>query len=341
MNLTYTQLPSAPKRYLTFADFLAHYFPHKVQKITINAGFTCPNRDGTKGNGGCTYCNNQSFNPDYSDNDRPVGEQLERGKRFFRNAQEKRASKKRRDVSPDDKAMKFLAYFQAYTNTYGELEHIKRLYEEALSTDEVVGLVIGTRPDCVSDDLLDYFADLHRQSFVLVEYGVESTYEHSLQRIRRGHSFACSVDAIQRTHQRDIPVGAHTILGLPGETHNMLLTQIDAFNALPLDTLKLHQLQIIRGTIMAYEYLKAQRRERIETDFKSDFSFFDPQEYASLVVDILERLRPDIVVERFASSSPPELLLAPNWGMKNHEFVALVDKEFSRRNTWQGRLYTP
>ncbi|MCF0236625.1 MAG: TIGR01212 family radical SAM protein, partial [Bacteroidaceae bacterium] len=212
-----------PFPYTKFDAFLQRHFSHKVQKLSIHAGFTCPNRDGTLGRGGCTYCNNQTFNPDYCATGETVAQQLERGKTFFRRAQAKRALGRGKPLSAADQGMKYLAYFQAYTNTYGELEHLKRLYEEALAVDDVVGLVVGTRPDCMSDALLAYLADLHRQAFVLVEYGVESTYDTTLLRINRGHDYATSVAAIEATHQAGIPVGAHFILGLPGETREMTL----------------------------------------------------------------------------------------------------------------------
>lgn len=297
--------------YTEFSHFLKQYFTEKVQKISVHAGFTCPNRDGKIGRGGCTYCNNQTFNPEYCATQRSVTEQLEEGKAFFGRKY------------PE---MKYLAYFQAYTNTYGELEHLKRLYEEALTVPDVVGLVIGTRPDCVSDELLDYFAELQKRSFVLIEYGVETTNDATLQRINRGHTFAQAEDAIQRTAQRGIPVGAHFILGLPGEPWEEIVSQADTISKLPLNTLKLHQLQIVRGTKMAQEF----------SENPEDFRLFTVEEYATLVADYLERLNTSIAVERFTSQSPKELLLAPDWGVKNYQFVELVKKILRQRGTFQG-----
>ena len=227
--------------YNDLSTFLSLHFPFKVQKISINAGFTCPNRDGSIGYGGCTYCNNQTFNPAYCHTDKSVGQQLEEGKRFF--------SRK----YPD---MKYLAYFQAYTNTYGELEELKHKYEEALTVADVVGLVIGTRPDCMPDDLLDYLEELNKRIFVLIEYGIESTDDETLKRINRGHTFAQAEEAVVRTAQRGIPVGGHVILGLPGEEREALIRQAERLSRLPLTTLKLHQLQLIKGTRMASEYEK-------------------------------------------------------------------------------------
>ena len=225
--------------------------------------------------------------------------------------------------------MKYLAYFQAYTNTYAELQRLRDLYEEALSVPDVVGLVIGTRPDCMPDELLHYLAELHRRSFVLVEYGVESTLDRTLLRIRRGQTFACSEEAICRTADVGIPVGALMILGLPGESREEIVAQADVMSQLPINTLKLHQLQLIRGTRMAREYAES----------PSDFHLYEAGEYAELVVDYLERLRSDIVVERFASQSPADLLIAPAWGLKNHEFTEWVKRSLRQRNTYQGRLY--
>lgn len=302
-------------RYNDFPTFLKRFFTGKVQKISINAGFTCPNRDGTVGYGGCTYCNNQTFNPEYCRTEKPVSVQLEEGKRFFAHKY------------PE---MRCLAYFQAYTNTYGELEALKRKYEEALAVDDVVGLVIGTRPDCMPDALLDYLEALARRTFVLVEYGIESTLDCTLRRINRGHTWQAAVDAVKRTAARGLPVGGHVILGLPGESREDILGQAADISRLPLDTLKLHQLQLIRGTRMTREY-----EERPE-----DFHLFhDVDEYIVLVVDYIQRLRPDLVLERFVSQSPKELLIAPDWGLKNYEFNHRLQKRMKELDAWQGKLY--
>lgn len=300
--------------YNEFGPWLKEKVGEKVQKISINAGFTCPNRDGRLGVGGCTYCNNQTFNPAYCRTERTVAEQLEEGKNFFARKY------------PE---MKYLAYFQAYTNTYGELEEIKAKYEEALSVDGVVGLVIGTRPDCMPDELLDYLEALNRRCFLIVEYGIESTYDKTLVRINRGHDFQCSRDAVERTASRGIITGGHMILGLPGETPEEIRAQASTISSLPLDTLKLHQLQLIKGTRMAEEY---------ETS-PQDFHLYSADEYVDLVIDFVELLRPDIVLERFVSQSPSSLLAVPGWGLKNYEFVEKVRRRMKERKTWQGRLY--
>ena len=301
-------------RYNELSAYLSAHFPFKVQKISLNAGFTCPNRDGTVGYGGCTYCNNQTFNPAYCKTEKTVTQQLEEGKLFFARKY------------PD---MKYLAYFQAYTNTYGELQELKRKYEEALQVPGVVGIVIGTRPDCMSDELLDYLEELNHRTFLIVEYGVESTDNDTLKRINRGHSFEVAADAIRKTAERNIRVGAHIILGLPGETREMLIQQAGVLSSLPLTTLKLHQLQLIKGTRMAAEYESRPQ----------DFHLYTADEYIDLVIDYIEHLRPDMVLERFVSQSPKELLIAPDWGLKNHEFTDKVKKRMRERNSFQGKLY--
>ena len=301
-------------RYNDLSAYLSAHFPYKVQKISLNAGFTCPNRDGTVGYGGCTYCNNQTFNPAYCKTEKTVTEQLEEGKQFFARKY------------PE---MKFLAYFQAYTNTYAELEELKRKYEEALPVPNVVGIVIGTRPDCMPDTLLDYLEDLNQRTFLVVEYGVESTDNDTLKRINRGHTFEVAEEVIRKTAARGIRVGAHIILGLPGEAKEQLIKQAGVLSALPLTTLKLHQLQLIKGTRMAHEFEMQ----------PEDFHLYSADEYIDLVIDYVEHLRPDIILERFVSQSPKDLLIAPDWGLKNHEFTDKVKKRMRERDAWQGKKY--
>ena len=300
------------KRYRDFGSFLCETFPFKVQKISVNAGFTCPNRDGTKGRGGCTYCNNQTFSPGYCHTQKTVGEQLQEGVRFF---------------SRKYPEMKYLAYFQAYTNTYAAADKLVAAYEQALAFPEVAGLIVGTRPDCMPDELLAYFAALARKKFILVEYGLESALDATLARINRGHTHAESEDAIRRTAAKGIHTGAHLILGLPGETREMMLRHADVLSELPLTSLKLHQLQLIRGTRMAEEFIRYPER----------FHIPEVDEYVDLAIDFVERLRPSIVLERFVSQSPAELLIAPNWGLKNYAVAAKVRKRMDERNTWQGK----
>lgn len=300
--------------YADMGSYLAARFPYKVQKISLHAGFSCPNRDGTKGRGGCTYCNNQTFSPDYCHTGRSITEQLDEGIAFFARKY------------PD---MKYLAYFQAYTNTYGATPYLAACYEEALAHEGVVGLIIGTRPDCMPPDLLAYLSDLARDRYLMVEYGIESTCDETLARVNRGHDYASAVDAVRRTAEAGIPVGAHMILGLPGESRETILSHAGRLSALPLTMVKLHQLQLIRGTRLAQEYEQG----------LADIYPYTVTEYVDLAIDFIERLRPDIVVERFVSQSPDALLIAPRWGLKNHEFTARLLRRMRERNTWQGRLW--
>ncbi|MBQ8565798.1 MAG: TIGR01212 family radical SAM protein [Bacteroidaceae bacterium] len=298
-------------RYNDYGSFLQQHFAGKVQKISINGGFTCPNRDGTVGLGGCSFCNNQTFNPDYCRRELSVTQQLQEGIRFF---------------GRKYPTMRYLAYFQAYTSTYDELPNLIARYEEALSVDGVVGIIIGTRPDCMPQALLDYLTELAKRTFVTVEYGVESTLDSTLQRINRGHNYATAIDAIERTAAANIITGAHLILGLPGETHDDMLQHATRLSQLPLHTIKLHQLQLIRGTVMGKEY----------EEHPEHFDIPDIDTYIDRAIDFAELLRPDIVIERFVSQSPAELLIAPHWGLKNHEFTARLLRRMRERDTWQG-----
>lgn len=286
-------------QYNDFGTWLRKRFPDfRVQKISIDAGFTCPNRDGRISTGGCTYCDNRTFNPSYCDRRKSIREQLREGKRFF--------NRKYSD-------MKYLAYFQAFTNTYGSIDSLRRMYEEALAEEDVVGLVIGTRPDCISAPLLDYLEELSRQTFLIVEYGIESANDDTLRRINRGHTFECSRKAVEMTAERDILTGGHIILGLPGEDREESLRQAPIISSLPLNILKIHQMQIIKGTSLAEEYLQ------------HPFPLYNVEEYLHLIADYISLLRKDLVLERFVSQSPPELLIAPRWGLKNYQFVHLLE----------------
>ena len=286
-------------QYNDFGTWLRKQFPDfRVQKISIDAGFTCPNRDGRISTGGCTYCDNRTFNPSYCDRNKSIREQLKEGKNFF--------NRKYSD-------MKYLAYFQAFTNTYGSVDLLKKLYEEALQEEDIVGLVIGTRPDCISTPLLDYLEQLSRQTFLIVEYGIESANNETLRRINRGHTFECSKKAVEMTAERGILTGGHIILGLPGEDREESLRQAPIISSLPLNILKIHQMQIIKGTRLAEEYLQ------------NPFPLYSVEEYVRLIADYISLLRKDLVLERFVSQSPPELLIAPRWGLKNYQFVHLLE----------------
>lgn len=286
-------------QYNDFGTWLRKRFPDfRVQKISIDAGFTCPNRDGRISTGGCTFCDNRTFNPSYCDRRKSIREQLREGKMFFN----------RKYID-----MKYLAYFQAFTNTYGSIDSLRRMYEEALAEEDVVGLVIGTRPDCISAPLLDYLEELSRQTFLIVEYGIESANDDTLRRINRGHTFECSRKAVEMTAERGILTGGHIILGLPGEDREESLRQAPIISSLPLNILKIHQMQIIKGTRLAEEYLQ------------QPFPLYTVEEYLHLIADYISLLRKDLVLERFVSQSPPELLIAPRWGLKNYQFVHLLE----------------
>ena len=284
--------------YHDFGTWIRNQLPFRVQKISIDAGFTCPNRDGRIGIGGCIFCDNKSFNPSYCSHKKSITEQLEDGKRFF--------AKK----YPD---MKYLAYFQAYTNTYDAVDKLKQLYEEALKVEDVVGIVIGTRPDCVSSELLDYLEELNKRTFLIVEYGIESCNDDTLRYINRGHDFACTRKAVEETAKRGIYVGGHVIMGLPGEDAAESLRQAPIISSLPLTMLKIHQMQIIKGTRLAKIY-----KER-------PFHLYTIEEYIDLITQYIGLLRSDLVLERFVTQSPPEMLIAPKWGLKNYEFTNLLN----------------
>lgn len=301
--------------YKDFSSYLSQIFSHKVQKISINAGFSCPNRDGTKARGGCTYCNNNSFSPKYGKVMlKDISIQLKKGIDFF---------------SHKYSEMKYIAYFQSYTSTYDSIDSLINMYNEALSYPDIVGLIVSTRPDCMPDSLLDYFEKIKQEKFVLIEYGVESTINKTLERVNRQHTFEESCEAIRRTDKRGIPVGAHMILGLPGESYSDLISHATSLSSLPITTLKVHQLQIIKNTAMAKEYKLS----------PESFHIFELDEYIDLCVDFTERLKQDIYIDRFGSQSPKELLIAPSWGIKNHELTQKIIKRFHERETFQGRLY--
>ena len=292
--------------YNDFSSWIRKQFPaFRVQKIAVDAGFSCPNRDGRISSGGCTYCDNRTFNPSYCNRRKTITEQLREGKAFF---------------SRKYPEMKYLAYFQAYTNTYASLSRLIELYEEALRVEDVVGIVIGTRPDCVSDELLDYLEELSKRTFVLVEYGIETANDQTLKRINRGHDFACSRRAVERTHARGIFTGGHIIVGLPGENAQETLRQAPIISSLPLDILKIHQMQIIKGTRLAEEYAQ------------HPFHVYTVDEYIDVIIGYIARLRKDLVLERFVSQSPKDLLIAPKWGLKNYEFTNLLNNKLREMN---------
>jgi radical SAM protein (TIGR01212 family) len=302
------------KRYNDFSGYFRSKFDGRVQKISIDAGFTCPNRDGSKGIGGCSYCNNLTFSPEYCNLEKSLSCQIREGIEFF---------------SKKYNSMKYLAYFQAYSNTYAPLENLKFLYEEALDHPEVIGLVIATRPDCLTSETLDYLEELAKMHYIMLEFGIESHLNSSLKKMNRGHRFEESVWALEETSRRNIHNCAHLILGLPGETNADFLEQARIISRLPVENLKLHQLQIHKGTRLFIEY----------QDYPEEFQMFTVDAYLDLTVNYLELLNPKIIVERFVSEAPDELLVAPRWGLKNFEFTAKLEKILVEWDTWQGRLF--
>jgi len=304
------------RRFNSYPEYFRAHYGERVQKLTINAGFTCPNRDGTVGHGGCAYCNNDAFNPSYCNPQKSIQQQLLEGIEFHRVRYRK--------------AYRYLAYFQAYSNTYAPLDKLRDLYSEALSVPDVMGIVIGTRPDCVDDEKLDYLAALSRTHHVVVEYGLESCYDRTLERINRGHTVAQCIRAIEETASRGIHTGTHLIFGLPGESRQEMLDEVEIINRLPVVSIKLHQLQIAVGTAFAQQYAV----------HPEEFQLFGCDEYIDFVVQFLERLHPRIVVERFANEMPPRFMAGPGWGLiRNVELWRMLEQRLSDRNTWQGRLF--
>ena len=308
--------PFAPRRFNSYAAYFKKIFGGRVQKVSVDAGFTCPNRDGTVARGGCTYCNNDSFNPSYCHPSKPVKQQIEEGIEFH-------ARRYRR-------AQNFLAYFQPYSNTYKPLEQLKEIYSQALDVPEVKGLVIGTRSDCIDEEKLKYFAEIAETHYVIIEYGIESVYDSTLKRINRGHDFASVKRALELTKSYGLHTGAHMIFGLPGETRQMMLEQVKIINALPLDTIKFHQLQIVKNTAMSADYEKNPH----------DYSLFGLEEYVDFVVEFSTRLNPGFVIERFAGEVPPRFLTAGGWGGLRYDAVLnMIEKRMEEKDVWQGKFY--
>ncbi|MEI8226174.1 MAG: TIGR01212 family radical SAM protein [Bacteroidota bacterium] len=304
------------RRFNAYSNYFRRIYGARVQKVSIDAGFTCPNRDGTKGSGGCTYCNNDAFNPSYCLPSKSVSQQIEEGVEFHKWRY--------------SEAVSYLAYFQAYSNTYAPLEILKKRYEEALSYPGVVGLIIGTRPDCIDEEKLAYLEDLSQRCYLAVEYGIESCYNKTLKRINRGHSFEDAVRAVERTSALGINTGAHFIFGLPGETREEMLNQASIISGLPLTTVKFHQLQVIKGTTMEKEF----------QNNPDDFELFTWEEYLDFFISFLERLNPAFVVERFTGEAPPRFLTGEGWGKKRtDQIVNLIEKRLEELDTWQGKKY--
>ncbi len=304
------------RRFNAYPDYFRKLFGARVQKVSIDAGFTCPNRDGTKGKGGCTYCNNDAFNPSYCLPEKSVTQQIKEGIAFHKNRYRKAES--------------YLAYFQAYSNTYAPVETLKSLYEEALQCQGIIGLIIGTRPDCVDNEKLTLLKNISQHCYLSVEYGIESCYDKTLKRINRGHTFKEAADAIETTTNLGINTGAHFIFGLPGESRSEMLAEVEIISSLPLTTVKFHQLQIIKGTAMETEY----------SNKPSDFHMFTWEDYLEFIISFLERLNPGIIVERFTGEAPLRFLKERLWGEKRTDrIVPLIEKRLEELETWQGKYY--
>ena len=304
------------RRFNSYSNYFKKQFGGRVQKISIDAGFSCPNRDGRISTGGCTFCSNEAFNPSYCRPEKSIRQQIEEGIGFHRRRYRR--------------ANKYLAYFQPFSNTYKPIEELKNIYEQALEVPEIIGIVIGTRPDLVDNGILQLLKEIQKTHYLMLEYGVESVYDETLTRINRGHDFATAEKAVQLTAHYGIPCGAHFIFGLPGESKETMLRAADIISQLPLTTVKFHQLQIFKGTKMAEEYLQ----------HPEHFHLFDLEEYIDFVVDFAERLNPNIVIERFAGEVPPRYLISEPWmKLRYDEVLVRIEKRMVERGTWQGRLY--
>lgn len=303
------------RRFNAYSNYLKTVFGYRVQKVSIDAGFTCPNRDGTKGTGGCTFCNNDAFNPSYCTSDKPVKQQISEGIQFHETRYKT--------------AGRYLAYFQAFSNTYDSLDRLIEIYNQALNMEKVAGLVVGTRPDCIDEDKLKYFRKLSEKFYVIVEYGIESCNNDTLRRINRGHTYEETADAIIKTASMGIRTGGHMIFGLPGESEAEMLNSAGIISRLPLNNIKFHQLQIIKNAPMADEY-----RQNPE-----DFHKFTFDEYLDFIIRYLEYLNPSFVVERVAGETPPRYNDGEKWGLRYDQILVELEKRMEERNTWQGRLY--
>lgn len=303
------------RRFNSYSEFMKRKFGSRVQKLALDAGFTCPNRDGTKGTGGCTFCNNNAFNPSYCDPAKGITWQLDEGIKFHKNRYRK--------------SEKYLAYFQAYTNTYRVLYELKSLYDEALAHPDVIGLVIGTRPDTMSDELLDHFQLLAQQYYIVIEYGIESCYNETLERINRGHTNEDSLIAIDKTASRGLEQGVHFIIGLPGESEDDILNEMKIVSGWPVSKIKFHQLQIVKNTAMGKEYSKNPK----------DFRLFSMEEYLDLMVRITEQLNPGFVIERVAGEVNPGFQVGPSWGLRYDQILRKFEEMLEGQDTWQGRNF--
>ncbi|MGM9774194.1 MAG: TIGR01212 family radical SAM protein [Candidatus Egerieousia sp.] len=299
-------------RYNAFVEYFKEKYGCRLQKVVVNAGFGCPNI------GGCTYCDNDAFHPGYSTPDKPILRQIDEGIEFHK-------VRYRR-------AQRYIAYFQPHSNTFAPIDRLKRLYGEALRHPEIEGIVIGTRPDCIDEEKLDYLQELQRSKIVIIEYGIESCYDRTLERINRGHDFECARKAVEMTAERGITQCAHFIFGLPGETLDEMMATSEMINTLPLTAVKFHQLQIIKGTRMEQEFACK----------RSEFHEFDMDGYLSFIGEFLRRLRPDLYIDRFAGEVPPRFIspLQKSWGLVRYsELIRMLEERMEKLDIRQGDFY--
>ena len=305
------------RRFNSYVDHMRRIYGGRVQKLTLDAGFTCPNRDGTKGNGGCTFCLNDAFNPSYCYKGKSVKHQLSEGIEFHNRRYRK--------------AVCYIAYFQAFSNTYAPVEKLRKLYLEALTVEGVIGLVVGTRPDCIDVEKLELLKELSEYHYVMIEYGIESVYDKTLHRVNRGHTLNDAINAIQLTVEWGIPVGAHLVFGLPGETRKEMLKSVEIISRIPLSNIKFHQLQLFKGTEMESEFLEK----------PADFYIFTMEDYLDFMVEYISRLNPGFIVERIAGETPPRFATLRPWGPRYDNILIRFEKLLEERDTWQGKLFNP
>ncbi|MGI9553317.1 MAG: TIGR01212 family radical SAM protein [Thermodesulfobacteriota bacterium] len=300
------------KRYNSYHDYLRERFGCRVHKVSLDMGFTCPNRDGNVAQGGCVYCNNDSFVPPYARSRYKMDFQIKHGIEYLKNR---------------FKAEKFIIYFQAYTSTYGEAEELERMYKEALKYDGVVGLAVGTRSDCIDEEKIEIFERLARDYYVSIEYGIESIYDKTLEFMNRGHDYNSVLDAIELSKNRDLHIGTHIIVGMPTETEQEMLAMADEVSTLGVDTFKVHNLHIIKNTPLARMYKE------------NPFNLFSYEEYLEFIVKFIERLSPDIMLERLFTDTPQDLLIAPKWKERHNEIIYGIKQALERKESYQGKMY--
>ena len=298
------------RQYHAFGPYMKDLYGQPVYKVNVDAGFTCPNRDGTVASGGCIYCNNDSFRPEACTSAETVRTQIRRGIPYLRSRYG---------------AEKFIVYFQPYTNTYASVEVLEQLYREALDNPGVVGLAIGTRPDCIDAEKIALLEQLAKDHFVLVEYGLQSIYDKTLEFINRGHTYECFLDSLAMTVGRGIRIGAHMILGFPTETREEILNTADELSRLPIEFLKIHQLQVVKNTALADLYAA------------KPFPTFGYQEWIELLADFLERLSPHIVLQRLFAAAPDDILIAPIWNKTRSELLLDLDAYMQQQGSFQGK----